>query len=86
METRSVRLTFTYEDSSQTRIYTLSDFPASVSADIKSKVKAINSSLEAGTSGGLNLFFTDDEGNEFALISDATLIIEQETPLDLGGE
>lgn len=86
METRSVRLTFNYEDSEQTRIYTLSDFPASIAPDIKSKVMAINSSLEAGTSGGLNSFFTDDEGNYFAKIGDATLIIEQETPLDLGGE
>ena len=84
--TRSLRLKATYEDTDFTRDYIFTDFPQSVIPDIKDKVNAINASIAAGTDSGMADFFTSNNGDRLAKITEAVLTRTTETPLDLGGE
>lgn len=84
-EERSVRLTFGYQNSTQKRNYTFTDFPTSIASEMKDKILAINESLAASTDGGLAEFFVDDNGNYFIKIENAVYTTVTETPLDLGG-
>lgn len=81
---RTLRLTFGYDESTQKRNYTFSGVASSVAANVKSRVNAINESLASGTSGGLDEFFVDDEGNYLVKIEEAVYTTTTEEPLDLG--
>ena len=62
----SIKLTFGYKNTDFTRSYTISDVESSICAapaSIKSAIQAINTSLEGGTSGGLDGFFRADDYN-----------------------
>ncbi len=83
MATNTVKLTFKYTDDT-TRQYALG-CADSLLTGVKNKVKAINTSLAGGTSGGLNSFFVSIGGASFASISAAQIISETETTLDLSG-
>lgn len=80
----TLRATFSYQGTSFTRQYDL-DIADEFIADAKQKVLNINSSLEAGTAGGLSSFFVSDNGENFTKISGLKLITRTETPLDLEG-
>lgn len=82
----SVQLTFGYQDTEFERTYEIDVAESVSSADIKSKVLAINASLAASTDGGLSNFFTSDEGDNFTRIIVAKRIHKEELYVDLGGE
>ena len=58
-------LTTSYTDTTQTRTYTINDVSDAFMQDsgantVKTRIKAINTALENGTSQGLNTFFRAD--------------------------
>lgn len=61
--TNNIKLTCGYENTDFTRKYTINGVD-SLSADketVRGKIQAINGSLEAGNSGGLDTFFRSDD-------------------------
>ena len=66
-----VKMRFKYANA-DTRLYSF-DCQDSLAADVKSKIKAVNTSLQGGTDGGLSTFFVSDSGSNLALIDGATL-------------
>lgn len=56
-----LKLTFGFEDTDFTRVYTINGIEDSLKSGIKSKIKAVNTSLAGGTSGGLDSFFRSDD-------------------------
>lgn len=78
---RTVKLRFKYADS-DTRLYSF-DCEDSLAADVKYKIIDINDSLEASTDGGLSSFFVSDAGENFVLISGATVESSSSEPLTI---
>ena len=68
---QTLRMRFKYADS-DTRLYAF-DCEDSLAGGVKSKIKAINSSLQGGTDGGLASFFVSDNGSNLTVIDGATL-------------
>lgn len=87
MANSTLRTTFAYENTNFTRTYDFDIETEEAKTTAKQKVIDINSSLEAGTAGGLSSFFVSDNGENFVKISNAKIITIEETILDLeGGE
>lgn len=83
---RQVKFIFGYENTDFARSIVFSDVPASVTAaSIKSKTKELNISLLGGTAGGLSTFFLSDAGDHFTGITDAIIIADEETAIDISG-
>lgn len=62
----SIKMTFGFKNTDFTRTYTIGNVESSICADteaIKTAVQEINSSLEGGTSGGLDSFIRADDYN-----------------------
>lgn len=78
---KTVKTKFKYADDT-TRIYAF-DCADSLAAGVKPKIMAINSSLSAGTDGGLSSFFVSDAGENFVQISGATLESSTSTPITI---
>lgn len=78
---QNVKMRFKYADSS-TRLYDF-DCEDSLAADVKLKIKAVNSSLNAGTAGGLSSFFVSDGGENFVIIDGATMESSYSEPLTI---
>lgn len=76
---KTVKTKFKYADDS-TRVYDF-DFEDSLESGIKTKILAINSSLQAGTDGGLSTFFVSDAGQNFVIIDGATITSSSVVPL-----
>ena len=58
----------------------------SLASACKDKIKAINTSLEAGTAGGLSTFFVSDDGlSNFTKITYAALESTEIQVLDISG-
>lgn len=85
MANSTLRTTFAYENTNFTRTYDFDIETEEAKTAAKQKVLNINSSLEAGTAGGLSSFFVSDNGENFTKISELKLITRTETPLDLEG-
>ena len=81
----SVKLTFGYSNSDQTRQLNFSNVAESLIPDIKDNVLAINDSIAAGTDGGLTSFFKDDDGNNFSGITAAQIVSETVKTISLSG-
>lgn len=79
----TVDLTFAYENTDFTRLYSLEGADSLNSADIKAHILQINDSLKNGTAGGLSTFFVSDTGDNFVSISSAKKTITTEEYLDL---
>ena len=83
----TVQLKLGYKDTTEKRTYEFDvDEVSSITSAIKEKVIAINSSLAAGTAGGLSTFYVSDNGNHISSIESAKLITITDEILDLGGE
>lgn len=82
---KKLKMTFGYADTEETRQYDF-DVADSVTAACKEGILAINTSLKAGTDGGLSAFFVSDEGANFTLITAAQLEEINKTVLDLNIE
>lgn len=78
---KTVKTRFLYADS-DTRLYSF-DCEDSLAPDVKDNIKAINSSLKAGTADGLEDFFVSDAGEDFVLIDGATIESSTVTPLTI---
>lgn len=76
---RDVNMKFKYADET-TRNYSFS-CEDSLAPDVKDNIKAVNSSLKAGTADGLEDFFVSDAGNELTLIEGATIVSVVSTPI-----
>lgn len=76
---KTIKTKFKYDDDT-TRIYAF-DCQDSLAAGVKPKIKAINSSLAAGTDGGLAEFFVSDAGENFVQISGATMESSTSVPV-----
>ena len=82
---KTLKMTFGYgEDQESTRSYnfTVED---SLAADCKDKIKAINTSLAAGTAGGLSSVFISDDEEFFSRITYAELSSTVTEVLDISG-
>lgn len=81
----SITIKLGFEDTKETRQITFDDLPdeALDTETIKAKIDAINESLAAGTSGGLNNFFLSSEGDPFTAIVNAYTVSEIETPVNI---
>lgn len=64
MMNNKLKMTFGYEGTDFTRIYTVSGIADSLRSGIKAKIQAVNASLAGGTSGGLDSFFRSDDYDE----------------------
>ena len=78
---RDVNMKFKYADET-TRNYSFS-CEDSLAPDVKDNIKAVNSSLKAGTDDGLADFFVSDAGENFVLIEGATVVSVVSTPIDI---
>lgn len=85
MANRTLKCTFSYADTEYTRMYSLEVDESIDSDEVKTKILALNASLAAGTSGGLNEFFVSDIGDYFVKISEAKMVEVTETPVAIGG-
>lgn len=93
-----IDMTFTYDGTDFTRAVKISDVTAEVAADsasVKTKIKAINTSLAGGTSGGMDTFFRADDYDDsdpndvigtFKGISAAKIVSETVTNINLDTE
>ena len=78
---RDVKLRFKYADNS-TRLYSF-ECEDSLAANVKYNIIDINDSLEASTDGGLSSFFVSDSGENFVLISGATVESSVSEPITI---
>ncbi len=78
---RTVKTKFKYADDS-TRIYTF-DCEDSLAPDVKDHILEINASLQASTDGGLASFFVSDNGDDFVIISGATIESSESVPIEI---
>ncbi|MBR0061819.1 MAG: hypothetical protein IJP68_10120, partial [Selenomonadaceae bacterium] len=70
---KNLKMTFGYgAEQESTRNYNFS-VDDSLAADCKDKIKAINTSLAAGTAGGLSTVFISDDEDFFSRITYAEL-------------
>jgi len=76
-----VKTRFVYGDSTD-RIYAFDCEDSLVSA-VSGKIEGINSSLSAGTAGGLSSFFVSDSGASFLKISSATVESSSVVPVSI---
>lgn len=85
MANNSITIKLAFEDTDETRQITFEDLPDSALnlGTIKTRINAINASLAAGTSGGLNEFFLSNDGDNFASIASAHTISEIETVINI---
>lgn len=80
-----LQLTFGYANSSSSDkfAFDIDDSMAAAIGTIKSNIQAINASLSAGTSGGLDEFFVADDydgvGGKLNRISAAVIVSKSET-------
>lgn len=80
-----VELEFGYENSQDTRKYSfdMDDMGSTVASGIQSGCRAVNASLTAGTSDGLDTFFVADDfdgtNGKFNRIISATVVMTEET-------
>ena len=81
---KTLKMTFGYGDSDFTRNYSF-EIADSLVADAKTKIVGINSSLNAGTAGGLSSFFVSDDGDNFTAITAAQVESTEITYLDISG-
>lgn len=87
----NVKFKMAYKNTDFTRNMTITDVTDEAVADVDTKIEAINSSLEGGTSGGLDTFFISDDYNaaqsigSFAKITEAQIETVITTPIPLGG-
>lgn len=87
----TVKLKMAYKNTDFTRQMTISDVADSVLSSVEGKIEAINSSLEGGTSGGLDTFFISDDYDAeqtigtFEKIYEARIETFIETSIPLGG-
>lgn len=79
----SIVIKMAFEDTDETRQVTFDSLPAEAinPAPLLNRINALNASLAAGTSGGLNEFFLSNDGDEFVSISSAYTVSETETPV-----
>ena len=68
----TVKTKFEYKDNS-TRLYTFNGVAEDVVGEVTDKIKSINSSLAAGTAGGMSSFFVSDNGNNLVSITAAQI-------------
>lgn len=68
---KTVKTKFLYADAG-TRLYSF-DCEDSLAADVKQKIKSINTSLIGGTDGGLSTFFVSDSGANLSIVESATI-------------
>lgn len=64
LKENSVTLTFGFGGSTETRKYKFDNVDDDALANVKTKIKAINASLAAGTDAGLANFFRADDYND----------------------
>ena len=81
---KTLKMTFGYDDSDFTRNYSFEIDDSLVSA-AKDKIIGINTSLAAGTAGGLSSFFISDDGDNFVGITAAQVEETTVTYLDISG-
>lgn len=93
-----IDMTFTYDGTDFTRAVKISDVTNEVAANsstIKTKIKAINTSLAGGTSGGMDTFFRADDYDDtdpnavigtFKGIAAAKIVYETVTNINLDTE
>lgn len=81
----SITVKLAFQDTNETRLMTFENLPDdALDLDhIKNTINAINASLQAGTSGGLNEFFLSNDGNNFSGIIAAHTVSEEETPITI---
>lgn len=82
----TVQMKFGYHDTTEKRQYDLEIIGGLSTSTIKNKINAINSSLDAGTAGGLSTFYVSDSGNHLKKIESAKIITITDELIDLGGE
>ena len=86
----TIYLTFAYKNTTFTRKYAfdvnndadLND----ILGDLSDNIEALNSSLTAGTAGGLSSFFLSDDGYNFAGIIDKEFVSLEIEDIDLNAE
>lgn len=82
---KNLKMTFGYgAEQESTRNYNFS-VDDSLAADCKDKIKAINTSLAAGTAGGLSTVFISDDEDFFSRITYAELSSSVTEVLDISG-
>lgn len=87
----TVKFKMAYKNTDFTRNMTISDVANSALSSVEGKIEAINSSLESGTSGGMDTFFIADDYDAAQSIGSFTKITEARiesvvtTPIPLGG-
>lgn len=87
----TVKFKMAYKDTDFTRQMTITDVANSALSTVEGKINNINSSLEGGTSGGLDTFFISDDYDadasigSFAKITEAKIETVVTTPIPLGG-
>lgn len=81
----SINIKMAFEDTDEKRTMIFDKLPDSaLDVDvIKARIQAINASLAAGTSGGLNNFFLSSEGDPFVRITSAYTVSTEETPVQI---
>ncbi len=78
---QDVKMKFKYADDA-TRIYAF-DCDDSLVTGVSTKIKAVNSSLSAGTAGGLSSFFVSDAGSNLVVIDGATIESATVVPIEI---
>lgn len=79
----NIKLAFEDTDQERSMTFDMGATPKAGQADIKERILAINASLAAGTSDGLNEFILSDDGDNFASISSAQIVYERETAITI---
>ena len=81
---KTLKMTFGYGESELNRQYAF-EVADSLASDCKDKIKAINTSLEGGTAGGLSSFFISDDQFNFTAVTYAALESTVTENLNIGG-
>lgn len=79
----SLVIKLAYEDTDATRQMIFESLTAEAinPAPLKARILAVNDSLAASTSGGMNEFFVSDDGDYLVSIASAHTVSEIETPI-----
>lgn len=76
-----VTITMGFANSEVTEDIVLGTVATSLASAVKTKVKALNTSLAGGTDDGLGTFFSDQDDNQFNKIIAAKIVTTEVTPL-----